>query len=65
MSGRIVSKDRSKMAKKKDSPLKKWREAVAEARTALNVPKDEFVLLKKGTKLYKTARAIYDARCKK
>jgi len=59
--GKIVSKKASQRAKRnfKKNGLGKWVKAVQQARKALKVK--GFVAIKKGTKLYKAARKIYDA----
>jgi len=53
-SGEIVSKDKSKSEKKNP-----WIEAVKKAKKDLGIKKTEFVLVSKGTDLYKRAKEIY------
>jgi hypothetical protein len=53
---RYISKLKSEVAKNNFS---EWHKAVKQAKKELDIPKDEFVLLKKGSKLYKAAAKIY------
>lgn len=53
---RYVSKKKSKLAVKNFS---RWNDAVEQAKMELGIPKNEFVLLKKSSKLYKRAAEIY------
>jgi hypothetical protein len=52
--GEIVSKAKSKGEKKNP-----WIQAVAKAKKALGIPKKEFVLVTKGSELYKKAKSFY------
>ena len=58
-SGKIVSKKKSLLGKKRGGPLKAWRDSVKKACEELKVPYE--VAPKKGTDLYVAARKIYDA----
>ena len=51
--GEIVSKDKSKGSK--SNP---WIKAVIKAKKELHIPKGEMVFPKKGSELYKTAKAM-------
>ena len=51
-----VSKKRSTQAKKN---LGGWLEAVSQAKKNLGIPKNEFVLLRKSSALYKEAARLY------
>ena len=57
-SGQIkyVHEKRSKNAKKN---FKGWHKAVKKAKKNLGIPKNEFVLLKKSSELYKEAARLY------
>merc|ERR1719386_288652 len=58
-SGKLVSKKASAAGKKAYKHIKGWTVAVQKARKELGVK--GFVAIKKGTPLYKAARAHYDA----
>merc|ERR1711971_1122909 len=58
-SGKIVSKKQSPAGKKAYANIKGWTVAVQKARKALGVK--GFVAVKKGTPLYKKAKAHYNA----
>merc|ERR1712124_243352 len=59
-SGKIVSRKKSALAKKRyASGIGKWTAAVVKARKELGVK--GFVAVKKGTALYKKAREFYSA----
>merc|ERR1719273_197887 len=58
-SGKVVSKKASAAGKKAYKNVKGWIAAVQKARMELGVK--GFVAVKKGTPLYKAARAHYDA----
>jgi len=51
--GEIVSKDKAKGAKKNP-----WIKAVVKAKKELGIPKSEMAFPKKGSELYKTAKAL-------
>jgi hypothetical protein len=51
-----VSKKKSELAKRNLGP---WNEAVSKAKIDLGIPKNEFVLLRKSSQLYKRAAEIY------
>jgi len=51
--GEIVSKDKAKGAKKNP-----WITAVGKAKKELGIPKGEMAFPKKGSELYKTAKAM-------
>ena len=51
--GEIVSKDKAKGAKKNP-----WIAAVGKAKKELGIPKGEMAFPKKGSELYKTAKAM-------
>jgi hypothetical protein len=53
---RYISKRKSQVAKNNFSG---WQKAVKQAKKELGIPQDEFVLVKKGSKLYKAAAKIY------
>ena len=53
---RYVSKKKSTQAKRNFS---QWNKAVDKAKKNLGIPKHEFVLLRKSSKLYKEAARIY------
>ena len=53
---RVVSKEKSKNAKKYLGP---WLAAVKRAKQILQIPRNEFVVVRKGTELYELARDIY------
>jgi hypothetical protein len=55
--GRIVSKAKSALAKKADSPLAMWRKAVKQAG---GLKEGKFTPIKKGSAVYKKAKKIYD-----
>lgn len=54
--GEIVSK-----AKSKDEKKNPWIQAVAKAKKSLGIPKKEFVLVTKGSELYKKAKSFYSS----
>lgn len=61
---RYVSKERSNLAreayKAADSPIRQWNLAVQKAKRQLGYNRDEFIAVKKGSPLYKSAKAIYN-----
>merc|ERR1719310_1815922 len=57
--GKIVTKRAHAAGKKAYANIKKWAEATKKARKELKIK--GFVAVKKGSKLYKAVRAIYDA----
>merc|ERR1719293_444932 len=57
--GKIVTKKKSAAGKKSYSQIKGWVEAVQKARKDLGMK--GFVAIKKGSALYKAAKAIYTA----
>ena len=57
--GRIISKKKSSNAKKNKS-LTAWASAMKAARKELGIT--EFQLMKKGSKLYKKTKEIYDKK---
>mmetsp|Transcript_25836 Transcript_25836/g.41387 ORF Transcript_25836/g.41387 Transcript_25836/m.41387 type:complete len:140 (-) Transcript_25836:169-588(-) len=57
--GRVVSRKGSAAGKKAYANIKGWTDAVQQARKELGVK--GFVAIKKGTALYKAAKAIYTA----
>ncbi len=59
---RLVSKKRHNMAMKESSALKRWRKAIRLAKARLGLKKDEFIAVRKGTKLYALAKQYFKAR---
>ena len=43
-----------------NSGLQMWNEAIRQAKIQLEIPENEFILMKKNTKLYKTAKSILE-----
>lgn len=58
---RIVSRRKHKAAKRLSSPLHKWVLAVRMAKKKLGIPRDAFVKVKKGGRLYAEAKRLYRA----
>lgn len=58
---RIVSRRKHASAMRKSSPLHKWVKAVRMAKKKLGIPRDAFVLVKRGRPLYMEAKKIYRA----
>ena len=45
-----------------NSGLQMWNEAIRQAKIQLEIPENEFILIKKNTELYKTAKSILEKK---